>query len=95
MRYLSLFALALLSSCVTVPNVTACAVNGKMLAGALCAGTNTGITSEMNLDELLTFIEPTDKRGGAILMSAEDWNKMKTALEQACREIGNGCKYEK
>lgn len=30
-------------------------------------------------------------RGAAIVMSAEDWGAMKTALETACRELGSHC----
>lgn len=33
-------------------------------------------------------------RGGAIIMSSEDWNGMKTDLEAACRELGSRCSYE-
>lgn len=33
-------------------------------------------------------------RGGAIVQSAEDWNKNKTALEEACRLLGGQCSYE-
>lgn len=32
-------------------------------------------------------------RGAAIMMSAADWGAMKTALEVACRELGNSCSY--
>lgn len=33
-------------------------------------------------------------RGGAVLQSADDFNKNKTALEQACRLLGNRCSFE-
>jgi hypothetical protein len=36
-----------------------------------------------------------DPRAGAIAMSAEDMTKEKTALEQACRDLGKSCSYEK
>jgi len=34
------------------------------------------------------------ERGGAVCESAEDWNKKKTALEQACRILGKRCPAE-
>lgn len=33
-------------------------------------------------------------RSGAILMEARAWNEIKTALEQACRELGKRCSYD-
>lgn len=33
-------------------------------------------------------------RGGAIMQPAEDWNKLKTALELACRALGKHCTYD-
>lgn len=32
-------------------------------------------------------------RGGAIVMSAQDWGTLKTELETACREMGKSCTY--
>lgn len=93
-----LFWLSLLpiiaSACVSVPNTKACSVAGKLAAGMICAETISGKTSEMTLDETIVFLEPTDKRAGAICKSADDSNKEKTALEKACRELGNRCTYE-
>lgn len=64
-------------------------------------------TSSMNLDEWVAFLEPQPEhpdhkdatkvipaRGAAICMADEDWNKMKTALEQACKKLGRWCSYE-
>jgi hypothetical protein len=34
------------------------------------------------------------KRGAALIISADDFAKIKTALEQACRELGNSCSYQ-
>lgn len=59
----------------------------------------------MTLDEFIEFLEPqpehTDDHGtviparaGAVCQSAEDTLKIKTALEQACRQLGSGCSYE-
>jgi hypothetical protein len=33
-------------------------------------------------------------RAGAVAMSADDMTKEKTALEQACRDLGKSCSYE-
>lgn len=33
-------------------------------------------------------------RAGAVMRSAEDEMKLHTAVEQACRDLGNHCKYE-
>jgi hypothetical protein len=103
---LSSFVLAL-SACVTVPNTTVCTVSGVMADGAICAETLTDKTSELTLTEWIDFLEPQPERpdpvhpgetlparAGAMCQSSEDWNKMKTALEQACRELGNRCSYQ-
>lgn len=105
-QVLSILALSL-SACVTVPNTKACAVKGILSAGAICAETLTGLTSEMTFDEFLTFLEAQPDtsdpnhlgeirpgHAAAIVQSADDWNKQKTALEQACRELGNSCSYQ-
>jgi hypothetical protein len=91
-----LLALSLgLSGCnsVTIPTITACTPAGRLSAGLDCS-TTSGVTSSMTLDESLTFLEPTETRGGAICMSAEDYSKIKTVIESACRKL-NGCQKEK
>lgn len=103
--YLSLFSL-LVSGCATVkiPNAQVCTVAGKISAGADCAWTLSNQTSEMTFDEFLDFLEPQrarpdpgkpditlPARAGALCQSAEDWNKNKTALEQACKLLGRNC----
>jgi len=98
LKTLSLLSLSLtVSSCVTLPNTKACSVAGTLLGGAICAETLTGVKSEMTFDEYMEFLEPQEAptpRAGAICQSAEDWGKQKTALEQACRELGSNCKKE-
>lgn len=32
--------------------------------------------------------------GAAIIQSAADWGAQKSALEEACRELGNRCSYQ-
>lgn len=93
--------LCLLSGCgITIPNTRVCAVSGLMTAGADCAWTLSDETEEMNLDQLIEFLEPRvatetlPARGAAICQSAEDWNKQKTALEQACKKMGRWCTFE-
>ncbi len=88
------------SSCVSVPNTRIYTVAGQLDAGMIGAETNTDWTGDLTLEETITFLEPflgNDEhpaRAGAICMSAYDWNRMKTALEQACRAMGKKCKYE-
>lgn len=77
------------TACVTVPNTTVCTVPGQLSAGMNCAETLSDKTSELNFDQALDFLE-----SGAICQSAADWGKQKTALELACRQLGNRCTYE-
>ena len=87
----------LISSCVTIPNIRPCSVAGTMNAGASCAWTLSGEVERLNLDQLIDFIEPNEERekGGAIIISARHWEKLKTAIEQACRKLGRKCKVER
>lgn len=89
---LSLFLLT--ASCVTLPNNKLCSVSGVLADGAICATSISHETSELTLDEFILFLEPTEARGGAICQSAEDWGRLKTALEKACRLLGNRCTPE-
>lgn len=101
---LILFALAQLS-CATLPNVRACAVAGTLSSGMDCAYTLTDKTEELTFEQALDFLEAQPERpdperpgemlparGGAICMSADDWNRMKTELEKACKKLK--CKRE-
>jgi hypothetical protein len=124
MRYLSLFALAVvLNSCVTIiPNTTECSVAGVLAAGMDCAETLSSMTYELNLDQTIDFLSPQlarecvpipgttictnldpapdrpsvrlPARAGAVGRSAEDAEKIKTALDQACRRLGRQCSHE-
>lgn len=86
---LASFVLLLESSCVTIPNLNVCSPAGVIQAGADCAETNTGRTSEMTQAEFMALIE-----GGGVCMSALDYSRLKTAVEQACKELGKRCSYE-
>ena len=98
--FLSSFVLVLASCSITIPNTRVGATSGMMTAGADCAWTLSDETSELNLDEWIAFLEPQEgsgavpARGAAICQSAEDWNRQKTALEQACRKLGRWCTME-
>ncbi len=95
--FLSIFGLVVLSSCVTIPNTMVCTAAGRLSVGAICAETLTAKTSDMTFDQYIAFLEPQPaisglpERSGALCQSSDDWNKMKTALEQACRELGAAC----
>lgn len=65
-----------------------------MAAGADCAETLSDETKSLTLDEFLGFLEPAPPRGAALCMSAEDFTRLKTALEQACQKLGTACKAE-
>ena len=92
--FLSLFVT--LSNCVSIPNTKFCTVKGTLSNGAICAETETDITSEMTLDEFILFLEADSKtnKASAVCVSADDYNKLKTALEIACRKLGKRCKYD-
>lgn len=105
MRFISLCLLLLLTSCsIAPPNIKACAVAGVMSAGADCVYTLSEDRETMNLDELIVFLEPQEERvdpknpekklparGPAILIPSEDWVKLKTFIQQACKKLGNAC----
>ena len=77
-----------------MPNIKICSVAGTVSAGADCAYTLSPETEEMNLDELIDFLEPTDKRAGAMIMSAKAFQKLKTEFEKACRMLSGRCKKD-
>lgn len=94
---------------VVVPDTEVCAVSGLMSAGADCSHTlaKPPQTRSMDLDEWINFLEPQKEvrdpvhgsliraqHGAALCQSSEDWNKQKTALEQACKLLGSKCTYE-
>lgn len=107
-RLLSLvFCVTALSGCVTIPNTRSCQVAGVLNAGMICAESLTDHTSDMTLSQAIDFLEPQAERpdpenpgktlparAGAICRSADDESKLKTALEEACRELGSRCSYE-
>jgi hypothetical protein len=86
---------ALIISCanVSVPNIEVCTVAGNIQLGSVCANTLSDETRDLSFEETIEFLEPSEIRGGALFLSASDFNKLKTALEQAC--VKNKCRYER
>ncbi len=96
-RLLSLCVL-LLGSCntitVSIPNVTDCSVAGKLSNGGFCAESNTSKITILSYDEYMAFLEPSATKGAAICQSSADYGALKTALDDACRAMGDGCTLE-
>lgn len=106
--YLIWFSFLSLSSCrtVEVKDTEVCAVAGIISAGADCAHTLKTETREMPVADFIAWLEPqaertdpttgvtTPARGPALCQSAEDYVKVKTALEQACRALKGRCTAE-
>jgi hypothetical protein len=88
--------LILAGSCahVQVPNVEKCGVLSHLEAGASCAETLTDKRRRMTYQEFRDWLEPGQDKGPALCQSSVDESKTKTALEQACRMLGNRCTYE-
>lgn len=93
---LGLTWLAISCAHVKVPNVKACAVAGSLQNGMDCAYTLSSETSQMDAQEMIAFLEPDpiNNKGAAICQASEDWGKIKTALEQACKQLKKRCSYE-
>lgn len=92
---LSSLAIAASGCVTTVPNIRVCTVAGNLEGGMICSD-NHGQTSEMTAQETVEFLEPAVEppRAGAVCMTANDFGRMKTALEKACRRLGRKCSYE-
>lgn len=100
-------ALALGSSCVTIPNYRACTVAALIEVGGDCAMSNTLLKTKITAAELVYMLEPQPerpdpdhpgqmlpKRAGAVIIEAAEYKRMKDAVELACRMLGNKCTYE-
>lgn len=81
---------------IEIKNTEACAVAGRLGAGANCSDTLSNNTREMTFNEFATWLEPDPKtgRGAAVCQSAADWNSQKIALEQACAALKDACSFE-
>lgn len=86
-KALSLLSLSL-TSCITVPNVEVCSTAGLISDGAVCSATNTGQTSALTFDQFVNFLEASQSpaKAASVCMSASDFSRVKTALQQACKE---------
>lgn len=84
------------SSCTSVqlPDARVCAVAGVLAGGMDCARTLSPEVDSMTLNQTIEFLEPTDTRGAALCMSADDFGKLKSALEIACEKLGRACSKE-
>ena len=91
---LSLWLITTSCSTVQIPDTEFCAVAGVIYAGADCAHTIKDQPRSMSRDEFFDFLEPNETKGAALCQSATDAEKLKTALEQACKILGNKCTYE-
>lgn len=86
-----LFVSILLSGCgITVPNLRPCAVAGKIEHGGICAETLSDKKTTKSFREMIELLEGRGSEGAAVIFSPEDWGKIKTFVEQACRKLGNG-----
>lgn len=100
--WLILLVLSALTSCkgVEIPNIAVCTVAGRLRAGALCAESLSYKTYNLSYEGYLRMLEPaaatksTPARAGAMCMTAMDFGKMKTALQQACVALKKRCTYE-
>jgi len=106
-KWLCLVSFVLINSgCITIPSTRACAAAGTLSAGAICADTIGGGTSELDLYQFIDFLEAQPERpdpanpgktlparGSAICQSADDYNTNKTIMEQMCRMLGKRCKF--
>lgn len=87
------------NGCVTIQPFTVCSVAGELANGGICASQPSGLTTDLDFDQFLNFLEAapataqTPAKAAAVCMSAQDWGQMKSELEQACRELGATCSY--
>lgn len=102
-----LFAILLsgtLISCtsVVVPNTKMCVVAGVMIGGAQCAYSDPEDNRIENLsfEELVQLLEGTPASEtapaieAALIIPAEDFKNLKTAMEQACQKLKAACSKE-
>ena len=100
--WLTLLSLCALTSCtkVEIPNITVCTVAGRLRAGALCAESLSYKTYNLSYEAFLRRLEPAaatktePARAGYMCMTATDFSRMKTALQQACVAMKKKCTYE-
>ncbi|MBK9392051.1 MAG: hypothetical protein IPN68_18380 [Bacteroidetes bacterium] len=91
---------------IKVPDTEVCAVSGKISAGGNCVRTLSPETRQLGFDEFLDFLEASEEilnpdgsvlrpaKGAALCQSSDDFNKIKTTLEQACYLLKKRCTFE-
>lgn len=100
------FGMAALTACqsVEIKNSRECTVAGVFQAGMDCAETNTSKITQMDLQEMIDWLEPQPERpdpkrpgkklparAGAVARSDEDFTQQKIQLEQACVLLKDRC----
>lgn len=77
-------------------NQTICTVAGVMAAGMDCASTLNPNVFPLSLEQTLLFLEPHPQvsRAGAVCMSAQHFNDIKTSLDIICMTLGEDCTYD-
>lgn len=73
---------------------TACQVAGSLDAGAICASSR-GAQTELSLEQTISFLEPTQDKAAAIMISFEEFSRMKFEIDYLCRLAGSRCQIEK
>jgi hypothetical protein len=75
-----------ISSCSNIPvkDATVCTVSGLLSAGANCVTTLSGQKTQLNFEDFIMMLEPTDKRAGAVVIPFDDFIEIKKTIEIAC-----------
>lgn len=81
---------------IAIADIELCAVAGSVSNGADCTTTNSKKSREINLSELIRYLEPdiNPDKPPAIIMKAEGWTRIKSALEEACIALRGLCEAE-
>lgn len=80
----------LLSGCagMTVPDIEVCGVTGELQNGMMCATSLSNKEKDLNFDQTLDFLQPSEEHGAALCMSSIHWTEIKNAIETACMLLG-------
>ena len=84
----------LVSSCITIPDIEVCMVPFKLENGAICESSNSDHSRQLSPFDLITLIEGSEEIPPAFIISSQDFEKLKTALQQACHKLGDSCSKE-
>lgn len=67
---------------------------GILSAGAFYADSGDKTTGSLTFDDWIAFLEAKpgkDGHGAALCMSPSDYAKIKTAMQEACQQLGGSC----